>query len=383
MSVADSFGGLGGFFGWFGGGGSSSPPRPRTAEEWGALWVRGEQPPAATPPISAVGPIATDYVNPNAGIPRATPTPPGPVPSSPSARGPATPGTYPTVWRGPGGNAPIGGVPAALGALIGRLGLFGLLVPSDVADATVLPKGQTAAKKRRRGDRQPLPAYRIPAPVGWRPPISSDEPSMLDVMEEEEAHRARVFQEEMDRMGRPAPKRPAARSRPRLAEVRTTARRLPVQLDEVQITARRLPGEVPSRATPSTPRTPARTAPATGSRLRLPTGLTDLAPLLLGTVIGRGTRARPAPLSGPLGIGSPSIPPAPAPVPSTPTYTDPLTPVQPIGAAYPLAGSGWAPPNITGGSLVDQCRALNRRRKPKRRCVERDDCNKCTRYEGV
>lgn len=66
-------------------------------------------------------------------------------------------------------------------------------------------------------------------------------------------------------------------------------------------------------------------------------------------------------------------------------FDNPLTTVQPLSAAYPMTavGSGGSPIVPRSGTLEDQCRQFRKRRKPKRRCIRRDDCNKCVEYEAI
>jgi hypothetical protein len=66
-------------------------------------------------------------------------------------------------------------------------------------------------------------------------------------------------------------------------------------------------------------------------------------------------------------------------------FDTPLTSIEPISAAYPMTavGSGGSPIVPRSGTLEDQCRNLRKRRKPKRRCIRRDNCNKCVEYEEL
>ena len=133
-----------------------------------------------------------------------------------------------------------------------------------------------------------------------------------------------------------------------------------------------IPGEfsyslpMPSMPTVSVPRTaPTPKAAPKVPRASIIPQLLDLAqPILLAL-------AQPKPKS------------PPSDSPSLAKLTDPLTPVITAGVPYPLAGGSFGFAGPSGGSMVDQCRDIRKRQKPKRKCVERDDCNRCIKFEAL
>lgn len=132
-----------------------------------------------------------------------------------------------------------------------------------------------------------------------------------------------------------------------------------------------MPGEfayslpVPSMPVVSVPRAPAPVAVPKAPRASIIPQLLDLVqPILLAA-------AQPRQKSPPTSK------------PDLAAFTDPLTPVITAGVPYPLAGGSFGFAGPSGGSMVDQCRDIRKRQKPKRKCIERDDCNRCIKFEAI
>jgi hypothetical protein len=142
--------------------------------------------------------------------------------------------------------------------------------------------------------------------------------------------------------------------------VKITAKRMKVETPKaVKITAKRMPLMLPSAAVPGFWTGLGKTVFA-GVASRV-----DVTGLLLGL-------AQPKAKSQPVSTLTAVSP-----------ITDPLTLTQTTPVGSPLAGGsfGFAPPR--SGSLQDQCRAFNKKRKPKRKCIRRDDCNRCVEFAPI
>lgn len=123
------------------------------------------------------------------------------------------------------------------------------------------------------------------------------------------------------------------------------------------------PASRPRPRTPPVPRVPG-----------LPTlpSLPGLLGVLLGGSpgIGRGLVTFPG--------GSPSSPPTPS-VPSSPIPGSPLSPLTPLQpGVLDLPGQQPVPQEE-----LDRCRQLQKRRKPKRKCIAWDDCGRCTKFKKL
>jgi len=148
--------------------------------------------------------------------------------------------------------------------------------------------------------------------------------------------------------------------------VKITAKRMPVEKPKaVKITAKRMPA-IPATATPPSFWKGLGSAILSG---------TNIQGLLLELAKPKARTESPI-----LAVASPT--PTQSPTPTIPGL-DPLTPVSTPGVASPLAGGyfGFSPPR--SGTLEDQCRQIRKRKKPKRRCVKRDDCNRCIEFEPI
>lgn len=224
-------------------------------------------------------------------------------------------------------------VRACLANPVACIGL-GVLFPSPIGDATLTPAEQkkiAAARKRSifyKEPRMPSNVVKIPK----RPALGT------------------AMSDPLARLETPKP-------------VKITAKRMKVETPKaVKITAKRLPAYV------SPPGYWTGMGKAIGNALL---SKVDPTAILFGLAQPR-TKTQPQAIAA-------IAPTVSAPMP----LTDPLTPVNTPGVASPLAGGSFGFTGPGTGSIEDQCRNIRKRKKPKRRCIKRDDCNRCIEFEAI
>jgi len=361
VSVADTFGNwFGGVFTWFGGGDDATGDpnlaaafRNQDTEYLRQAWINA----GLTPTENGVlNQIPTDPVPPSIRVGNEIPpkqpgaTTPQPVPVSPDETGQPSFGFVAPVVAAEAAAATQTTILAAVLRAVPWLTVFW---PSPVADATVFDPRKKPPKRPPTVEidpTDPYPSRRVrttpPRVFGMPVPSWEDQPLYLP---------------------RAVP-RPYVPPQPVIFDPVFEPGAMPDPLFEpVPSTPR-----VPQPATPSVPAPGTAPAPTTrpipspSPLPRMPT-LPDLLPFLPLYLPGN----RPGTgLPGDFGTFARPLD------PFQPPTVDPLTPfeTQPLPLAQPQPQPRTA---------QDQCTELMKRRPKKRKCVERDSCNKCVRYAPI
>jgi hypothetical protein len=358
VSVADGLGlgWIGGFLSFLGGGGSTSTDpalsaavRGRDTDALRQAWIDAGLVPQQLPPPPTVSPEPT--------APATPPPTAAPQPQLPPTLGfvAPLPPSLPDVLPPPVAATGRAAVATATGVLARVISpVLGVLWPTTVADATIFePSPSPSGPARRRpgvvlDPTDPYPSRRVrrTGPRVFGMPV----PEWRDILDLP-ARAVPQMPPLPEPVIRPAPIEIPAPSLPRVS-VEPTQIDLPLELPDV--------GPFPNPVqVPEIPTLPA-VRPQTPALPSLP----DLLPFL-PLYFPRVTGPRAAP-GQPGTLARPGVIDLPSPTPLNPIQDDPLSfnPVAP--------------------STADPCAATRARSsRRKRKCVERDNCNRCIRFKAL